>query len=334
MTKNKLVSVIMPVYNAEKLLGSSVETVLSQNYNDLELILVDDGSSDQSPRICDQFSQQDERVKVIHQANAGVSAARNAGLDKASGDYICFIDSDDLLDVDFLTKMLAVLEDQSVDIACSSRISFVDEADFSTIERENINRQDFSASAAIDNFLYQKEIANAVWSKLYRRQLFDDVRFPLGVAMAEDVLTNYLVFKKAQKISLLANYQGYGYRQDQPGSLVGAKFSPKRMAGLDMTQQILDDCLERQANVRAAKDRHFREAASALFSLLQLPKDQLVKYKIHLEKLKTTLKQHSFSVVTDKNTTFIARQLALIAFISPNLLISAIKINRFLKGVK
>ena len=113
----KLVSVIIPIYKAEKYLSMCVDSVLNQTYQNLEVILVDDGSPDNCPAICDEYAQKDKRIRVIHQKNAGLSMARNAGLDICTGDYITFVDSDDALHIDFVARLLAACEDNSAEIA-------------------------------------------------------------------------------------------------------------------------------------------------------------------------------------------------------------------------
>lgn len=200
MESQPLISVIIPVYKAEKYLPACLDSVLAQTYRNLEIILIDDGSPDNSGKICDSYAERDSRICVIHQENAGVSAARNAGLDAASGDYIGFVDADDYIKPDMYEALFKRLQECGADIAqCGhSRIS-LDGTVICEIEAEQAV---LDRKSAIKELLVG-DIHYSDWDKLYRRGLFDGVRFDLRVSYGEDLLLNYQVLKHCERVALL-----------------------------------------------------------------------------------------------------------------------------------
>ena len=197
------ISVIVPVYNVERYLRQCVDSVLAQSYRDLEVILVDDGSSDACPAICDAYASQDERVKVIHKPNGGLSDARNAALDIASGDLIGFVDSDDFIAPDMYERLACAMERESADIACCGHVEYdsrVLQTDMKTFGVASVMA--LSGGEATRLLLYDKELQNYVWNKLFRAHLWEGVRFPVGQRF-EDVNTTYKLFEKAKRCVLL-----------------------------------------------------------------------------------------------------------------------------------
>ena len=146
----ELVSMIIPVYGVEAYLGECLETVLNQTYKNLEIILIDDESPDRCPEICDQYAQKDERIKVIHQKNGGAANARNHGLDMATGEYICFIDSDDKIENNYVEKLLgAIKENKAEVVVCSFKQWYKDK----TQDSEGFENKEYSSKDYIRKFL-------------------------------------------------------------------------------------------------------------------------------------------------------------------------------------
>lgn len=175
---NGLISIIVPVYNVEAYLNKCIETMVCQTYKNLEIILVDDGSKDNSPKICDEWAKKDSRIKVIHTVNGGASAARNRALDVATGDYIGFVDSDDFIHPKMYEKLINALKNSSKKICCCKfRRIITDNPNISTEETSTSETLDLAE--AIDGVFYEK-IDLSVWSKLFEKDVFDNVRFPVG----------------------------------------------------------------------------------------------------------------------------------------------------------
>lgn len=175
----ELISVIIPVYNVEKYLNKSIESVIKQTYKELEIILVDDGSTDSSGKICDEFAQKDDRIKVIHKKNGGLSDARNAGISEAKGKYLGFIDSDDYIDKNFYEILYNVLKKYNSDISiCKHRETYTDyEENTSKLE---IKEQVFNTEQALKELLLFGEVNNYAWNKLYKKELFNEINYPVG----------------------------------------------------------------------------------------------------------------------------------------------------------
>lgn len=184
------ISVIIPIYNAEIYLRRCIDSVLAQTYRNLEIIVVDDGSSDTSGAICDEYTAKDNRVQIVHQKNGGVSAARNAGLNLATGDYIGFVDADDYIAPDMYEYLLGLIQKCDADIAQCGAFT---EDGVSFAAKETYRTTHFSRS---DWSLFY----NNIWNKLYRREAAAKSTFPDGCSVGEDMLYNFGVLAVTQNV--------------------------------------------------------------------------------------------------------------------------------------
>ena len=199
------VSVIVPVHNGERFLRACLDSILHQTYQDLEVLLVDDGSTDASGAICDEYAAQEERVTAVHQKNGGLSAARNTGLERAKGTYLCFVDSDDFLDSRMLETLCRDLQEQNADVAVVGFRMFEREEELAPAEFA-VPVQCMTGREAIRSTLVSDELGDFAWNKLYKRELFRDIRYPLG-RMMEDQGTTYRIFQQCGKVAGLFNLQ-------------------------------------------------------------------------------------------------------------------------------
>lgn len=235
MTK---LSIIVPVYNCAECLARCVTSILNQTEQNLQIILVDDGSKDNSGKLCDDFAEKDCRVKVIHQKNAGVSAARNAGLDAAVGEYIGFVDADDYIAPDtYETALAACLDcDMAMWDAVTVWADGKQESDTIPMLSENtvLEKKDWSPELLA-------QMAGAVWRCLYKAELLKTVRFPVGIKLSEDRLFNMHAMGKARKLRYIK--QAMYYRVVRPGSAVnryhGDKFE-KNLKVMKMAEEIIN----------------------------------------------------------------------------------------------
>lgn len=210
MMQNTKVSVIIPVYNVEPYIKKSVDSVLTQTYKNLEIILVDDGSTDDSGKICDEYAKQDDRIQVIHQKNGGLSAARNAGLKIMTGDLIGFLDSDDWIDSDFFEILVQKQVETNADIVIIG-YKYVYEKDGKIItSNDPLVNQSYNKEEALIA-LAKGKIESHVWDRIFKKQLFDGIEFPEG-RNYEDVSIMYRLFLKAEHISSYNCYK-YNYLQ-------------------------------------------------------------------------------------------------------------------------
>ena len=180
-----MISVVVPVYNVEKSLRQCLDSVLAQTYRDLELILVDDGSTDASGEICEEYAAKDSRVTLVRQANGGVADARNVGLEKVSDEYVFFVDSDDFIHNKTLETLLRALTENDADLVFCDFQKVDDDGDFIEDRAANVPADRdaiFSSDTALKKLAEENAfIWNVVWNKLYKAELLKDVRFPVGI---------------------------------------------------------------------------------------------------------------------------------------------------------
>lgn len=227
-----LISVIVPIYNVEPYLSRCVDSIIHQTYQNLEIILVDDGSTDKCPIFCEEWAKKDERIKVIHKKNGGLSDARNVGLSVASGDYIGFIDSDDWVEINFYEYLLrALLENECEVVGCAYKKCMDEEisedvlTNFSVKIYETVD----AVSALIDN-----KIQQVVWNKLYRRDAIEGILFDKG-KYHEDEFWMYRVLGHIRRYAEIT-YVGYNYFQ-WTGSVMGQGYSLKRLDSIEAKQR-------------------------------------------------------------------------------------------------
>jgi len=227
------ISIIVPVYKVEKYLGQCVESILNQTYSNLEIILVDDGSPDACPEICDEYQKRDNRIKVIHKQNGGLSDARNAGLDIVTGDYIGFVDSDDWISPTMYEELLDTVQEYNVEIAfCGYRTT--DENGNVKQERGFGDRRKSPVKDLVNDIIYCDGDNVVVWNKLYHAEIFKKVRFPVG-ALHED---NAIIWKTLGQIKSVA-YTGtyeYYYRQSAQGIMSSGNIE-KRVTAIRRFEQ-------------------------------------------------------------------------------------------------
>ena len=218
-----LLSVIVPVYKVEAYLDQCVQSILNQTYNDLELILVDDGSPDRSGAMCDAWAERDSRVRVIHKENGGVCSARNAGLDAAGGEYVAFVDSDDWIAPEMYADMMAQAREHDCDVVlCDCVKEFPEGSRLYThpirpgfYDRAALEKEYFPHLLMMENVEYPATISN--WLLLFRRKLAAEVRYLTGVRYSEDLLFGAQILYQANSFCYLKGQAHYHYRMN-PGS--------------------------------------------------------------------------------------------------------------------
>ena len=204
--KKAKVSVIVPIYKVEPYIKKCIESVISQTYENLEIILVDDGSPDSCGIICDEYAQQDTRIRVIHQANKGLAGARNAGLRVAIGDYIGWVDADDWIEPDMYEYLVENIQRYNSDIAVCGHMEH-GRSGVTHCGWENVEVLD--TEDALELLLRNRTLQNYVWDKLWRRELFDEIEFPEGRTF-EDIAVLHRLFVKAQRVVCLPE-EKYNY---------------------------------------------------------------------------------------------------------------------------
>lgn len=237
--KKGIISVIVPVYNTEKYLAKCIDSIIVQTYRKLEIILIDDGSTDRSGRLCDELKEKDERIKVIHKENGGLSDARNAGIEQASGEYLAFIDSDDFIHPKMMEILCRNLVEKKADFsACSfwweDEIHIEEKAIENRIDEKNM--QCFEEEAVIRQ-LYENNLETVVaWNKLYKRELFTDIRYPYG-KLHEDEFIVHKLLMQCKRTVYTKNRLYYYLRRDNSITALGSN--------LKRWENILEACEDR-----------------------------------------------------------------------------------------
>ncbi len=225
-TNEPLVSVIVPIYNVEKYVDRCVESIVSQTYKNLEIILVDDGSPDRCPEMCDEWALKDKRIRVVHKENGGLSDARNAGFDVSSGELICYIDSDDWIKPDFVSSMYVTMLNDGVDVVeCAT--NYVSEEGRIIRIRKTPDVEKIDKINALNRLVLEDGVYQTVWNKLYKREIC--IPFEKG-KLNEDEYFTWKVFDNINKLAFVERPL-YNYLQ-RGGSIIQSNYTIRRLDGL------------------------------------------------------------------------------------------------------
>lgn len=280
------ISVIVPVYKVEPYLDKCVSSVVNQTYTNLEIILVDDGSPDSCPTMCDAWAEKDSRIRVIHKPNGGLSDARNAGMTVATGELMAFVDSDDWIVPDMYEYLYQRLAEDNSDIAaCGVQMVWEDKTQSRMLTQEGncvLNQEEAMRAIIEESWLKQP-----VWYKLYKTDLIRDILFPMGKCH-EDVFWSYQAVGSAKKVSV-SDHVGYYYLQ-RGGSIMGAGYSLKRLDAVEAKVQRCAYIQERfpALSPLAIKDLWFTCIYQGQLALRALNKAEAEKILTYFENLVET----------------------------------------------
>ncbi len=235
-----MISIIIPVYNLENYIEKTLDSVLSQTYTDLEILITDDGSTDRSPEILDTYAAKDERIKVFHQENGGAASARNTCLNHMTGEYVVFIDGDDLVAPDYIEMLYRDITVNQTDISICQYDNIFTE-DFLTQNLPPVKHTEhytlYDTKESIYELLYQLKFDSQMWVKIYKSELFANLRFPLGNVF-EDFAIIYDVFLRARRISYSEHTGYYYFNRDDSTTLKG--FQKSKMSLIDELDKLED----------------------------------------------------------------------------------------------
>jgi len=322
--KSELISVIVPIYNAEKYLEKCLASITRQTYTCLEIILVDDGSNDQSKKICDSYAKKDERIQVIHKENQGVSAARNDGIKKATGDYIAFIDADDYIFPEYFDYLYVLLKKHDADIACCNLYKMWDTETVPIFDDSEIEMV-FTAEEALQDFLYNKNITGHPFLKLYKRDLIGQLFFPEKMYYGEDI---FFVFHTLQKCRNVVYGSKVLYIYIQNDASATHNFNLEKMViSWEMVQkEIMGYTTKNHMLLSAASSRLF---VHAIMYCCAIGKGrEQVAFRDELLK---AIRQYGNIVVKDNRGKKLIRIMAVISRVSPRLLVQLCKLSIFLR---
>ena len=285
-----LISVILPIYNVKLYLTKCMESLFAQTYKNLEIIMVDDGSTDGSDELCDTYKSKDDRICVFHKKNGGLSDARNYGIERATGEYITCIDPDDYVDKDYVDYLYHLITKYHTKMSiCQHRVVF----DNGKIEEKgNIGDEVLSNKRCIERMLYHDVIDTSAWAKLYHKSLFETVKYPVG-RLFEDIATTYKLMLQCTKIAIgYESKYNYIIRSD---SIVNGKFNPKKLDLLEMTDNMGKDVMEVYPDLKSGV---LRRRVYARFSTL----NQMLSVQGYDEERKriiTFIDKHSAELLLD-----------------------------------
>ena len=291
-SKNILISVVVPIYNVEKYLDRCIESILNQTYVNLEILLINDGSTDNSPAICNKYKNSDTRIKVIHKENGGLSDARNTGIRVSRGDYITFIDSDDNVEVDMIEYLLSLIKKYNTKMSvCSHNVVFKEGKIIKSLGNDK-KEEVLSAKDCIKKMLYHKDIDTSAWAKLYHISLFKNIRYPKG-KLFEDIGTTYRFFLESKFVAC-------GYRSKynyyvRENSIVTQNFSIKKLDLLEMTDQMGNDVLKIFPDLKKAV---LRRRVYARFSTLNQMLE-ITDYKEEKKEIILFIKSNGYKILLD-----------------------------------
>ena len=290
-----IISVIIPVYKVEIFLDECVQSIVSQSYKSLEIILVDDGSPDNCGVICDNWAEKDSRIRVIHKENGGLSDARNAGIEAATGDYIAFVDSDDWIKPQMFETMLTTITKEKADICACNILSCYPDRQIAWGCREYT----VGDSETILSMLYSDTTYPvSAWNKLYRRELWREIRFPKG-KICEDAFTTYLLVDEANRIVQIPEAL-YCYRIRE-NSIMTSAFSTKRMDEEEAWRSNYQFIRQHYPKLcKVAFDFYLLKVNGLLHTI---PSDQRKKYAQEFQMLREIIKKNLGYIVFSSHIT-------------------------------
>lgn len=302
-----LVSIIVPVYNVEEYLNESIKSAINQSYKNIEIILIDDGSTDSCGSICNSYAMKDDRISVFHQKNMGLSAARNMGVSLAKGELISFLDSDDYMSPFMIEKMVTMMKKYNADVCCCDYTSTA----FSNKTGCIVDEYDNQLACA--SLLDSKGFKCYAWNKIYKKQLFDNIKYPVG-RYFEDISTTYRLFSQANKIVYL-HEELYYYRLRR-NSITRETFSDKNYDLIFAINEILELSASLYASYRNRLAMGYMQyyltfLKSALISQVKLNEEN--------SKLRKFIFTHLKSFTQNFNVTFVTKVELLLFLISPKL---------------
>lgn len=284
MNENQLISIIIPVYNVEKYLKECLDSVTNQTYKNLEIILIDDGSTDSSGEICDEFIKKDNRIRVIHKQNGGLSSARNAGLDIMQGEYLAFVDSDDIIDESYIQTLFDMIQKYNTKISMIGFCKFKNIKELDEYKNQNSNSKDFVLSSHDIfklSFLPYNAFMTTAWTNLYNKEIFKNLRFREGILFEDtDIYFEIIETYNSSKSVAFCDKKLYFYRQQEDSIM--KKFNEKKLSKIEIANKFADKIVEKYSDLKKYANFYKCNIALFLYTEIILQND----YKKYNEKLK------------------------------------------------
>lgn len=303
--RQELVSVIIPVYNVDEVLADCIDSVLNQSYRNIEVILIDDGSTDSSGRICNYYAQQDGRVSIIHKENGGQATARNLGAKRSKGKYMAFVDSDDIVDFKYIEILYKTLIDKKADIACCDMVKFGNK--LPEVDSGHALICEYSNIEAIESLCYQGQMSNSPCMKLIKREIVLNNPFPINKGY-EDFAVVYKWLAEAKRIAHIS-CRLYYYRQ-LPGSTMHLPYSSQKLDRIKIAEEIRQYIMIYYPELKTAVEA--RVFLANIQTLMWLPVKK--KYESQYQQINKNIRQVRTSVIKNPKVKKQYRAIALISY--------------------
>lgn len=313
MLKNKIVSIVVPIFNVEMYLDDCIKCLIRQSYSNLEIILVDDGSTDKSYQICKNYSKIDSRIKLYHKNNGGLSDARNYGISKAHGEYITFVDSDDVIVNDYVKILVESLENNNCDFCVCEIESFVNGENVELDSKDVYSIEVMNKVSAYKEMLLERKISVSACGKLFKTDLFKNIRFPYGL-LYEDLATTYKIVELCNAVCYV-NCSLYKYRR-RSNSITTSSFSLKKMDIFHAFSGFKKHIYQNYKELIFYAD--YRECDCAIAILGSIDKNNQF-YKKITKKMKLIIKTHIFSIIKSKDIKLQAKVKMILAILNLDL---------------
>lgn len=287
-----LISIIVPIYNVERYVKKSIESIQNQTYKNLEIILIDDGSTDSSGKICDYFSGRDKRIVVRHKENGGQGTARNMGLDICKGEYIAFLDSDDSMEATCIESLYSFMMDENLDISACNCGRYDEEGNLISLFEECYKDFIVDGMEAQRRIWYAECINLAPWGKLYRRELWENIRFA-ECRYCEDYATMHKIYLYVKR---------FGYKHEPQVRYLVRKnssvrsFNELKLLTLDIADETIEYC---KKNAPEALDAAIKKAVNMYFhNYLNMPVNK-PEYENYYQRIRLFIKKYRWHILMD-----------------------------------
>lgn len=294
---NNKVSIIVPVYNVEKYIGQCIDSIIKQNYTNIEIILVDDGSQDNSGKICDDYAKKDNRIRVIHKKNGGVSSARNVGIQEANAKYITFVDSDDYIAENYIEELYYEIKNKNTDISICGTIDIDENGKY--INKSIGYENKINSSEALKELLNEKYYKSVVWAKMYKKEVIENIKFNENTIIAEDLEFLFKTICEANSVGVNTKKNIYYYRLRENSASTN-EYNENWQKEIEICKDIIDYAMiNRQDIVLNAIRRYVRINCTCMEKILKYTKNDNKNYNNLKDNIKPYLKKYILNYEVD-----------------------------------
>lgn len=299
-----MISIIVPVYNTRDYLCRCVDSLLAQDYTDYEIILVDDGSTDGSGKLCDQLASDHRQIRVVHQANAGLSSARNTGIKQAKGDYLTFVDSDDAVAANFLSTLFTLAQGSKAEVAACTFVEIQTNGKQRNFTVPDSSEQILKPESCLEKMLLERNgLSLSACARLYARKLFQKIKFPEG-KLYEDVGTTYKLIMASRKVAYIAEPLYYYYANSD--SIIHQGFNTKKLDLITLTDKMCSEVVQkypRLESVAKLRQIHARFSILRQMVMVKKPISRQETFQATEQDIITYLRDHRADVLQNPNAS-------------------------------